>query len=190
MVSKLNYNLNWGEYFKLDDASPSGLVRIKNKVGKDIKAYNVGYKLFKKNGDSHTWLLSFRNIHFSIHRIIWVLMHGSINPDLVIDHLDGNPFNNKLDNLSLKSKKDNSRNKRKRKDNTSGITGVSIRDVGGNKLYYTVQWCDINGRVKQKWFSISKLGEETAKILAIAYRKEQIKQLIIDGADYTERHCT
>ena len=34
----------------------------------------------------------------------------------------------------------------------------------------------------------SKLGEETAKILAVNYREEQIARLILEGVNYTERH--
>lgn len=55
MRNKLNYNINWGEYFRIDSSSPSGLVRIKNRVGRDIEKYNVGTKAFKKDGKPDTW---------------------------------------------------------------------------------------------------------------------------------------
>ena len=48
MKQKLDYNLNWGEYFQLNENSTSGLVRIKDYRGKDVKDYNVGTKSYRK----------------------------------------------------------------------------------------------------------------------------------------------
>jgi len=116
------------------------------------------------------------------------MTYGSIDPDLVIDHLDGNPFNNEIDNLALKTPADNMRNQRKYSNNTTGITGVKLTNSGNNLFYYTAQWSEIDGSQKKRHFSISKFGEDIAKLLAINYREEQIQKLISEGADYTNRH--
>ena len=42
-----------------------------------------------------------------------------------IDHIDGNRENNVISNLRLVNNRENTMNRRKRNDNTSGITGVS-----------------------------------------------------------------
>jgi len=123
-----------------------------------------------------------------VHRIIWVLTYGSIDQTLVIDHLDGDPFNNRIENLALKTFANNARNNHKRSDNTTGVTGVSITKTKAGNSYYDAYWFELNGTFKHKLFSILKLGEETAKSLAIAYREEQIQRLISEGAEYTERH--
>ena len=60
----------------------------------------------------------------AVHRVIWSMMRGPIPDGKVIDHIDGNRFNNRLSNLRLVSKATNNRNQRRRTDNTSGITGV------------------------------------------------------------------
>ena len=183
-----DYNLNWTEYFKLDEESPSGLVRTRNQYGEVIEKYNVGTKLFRKNGKPCGWHLGFQKKNYYVHRILWVLIKGSINPELVIDHLDGNPFNNQISNLTLKSKADNGRNQCKRVDNTSGITGIRLDNKGNNKYYYTAHWLELDGSLKRRHFSVDKLGEEKAKNLAILYREDQIRRLIEEGADYTGRH--
>lgn len=188
MKQRLDYNLNWGEYFRADTNSPSGLIRFKNYHNIYIDEYNVGNKIYQRNGDALAWQVSFQGRMYYVHRIIWVLKNGSIDPELVIDHLDGNPFNNNLDNLSLKTLKGNGRNQRRHLNNTTGITGVSLTNKGRGYFYYTAFWIELNGALKVKNFSIFNLGEDNAKSLAIAYREEQITRLILEGADYTERH--
>ena len=106
----------------------------------------------------------------------------------MIDHLDGNPFNNKVENLSLKTLGGNQKNRFQQLNNTTGSTGVSRVNNGGDCWYYVAYWYESNGLRKSKYFSISKLGEETAKMIAIDYRKEQIDRLILEGMDYTARH--
>lgn len=46
-------------------------------------------------------------------------------PDTLIDHIDGNPSNNKLENLRDASNIENCQNKHLQKNNTSGYRGVS-----------------------------------------------------------------
>lgn len=46
----------------------------------------------------------------SLHRVMWEYVHGPIlDPDLVINHLDGDPANNRIDNLELVRQVDNMR---------------------------------------------------------------------------------
>lgn len=184
MNVRLEYNLNWSEYFQLNETSPSGLVRI-NKAKEKI---SVGTKIYQKNGNPAAWSLMFRGKNRLIHRIIWAITYGSIDPTLVIDHLDGNPFNNQISNLSLKTSKNNARNKRQRINNTTGITGVYLQEDNKGNYYYTASWCELKGNRKYKLFSVNKFGEEISKALAKAYREEQIQRLILEGAEYTERH--
>lgn len=179
-----NYNLNWSDYFVLDNSSPSGLSIILE----DNTIKPVGVKQFKKNGKAHGWRLKFIEDLYYIHRVIWVMKNGHIDQVLVVDHLDGNPFNNSIDNLGLKTRTNNNRNKSKQINNISGITGVALVETNKDSWYYVAKWNESNGAEKSKYFSIKKLGEEYAKLLAIEYRKEQILRLVNEGLDYTNRH--
>ena len=185
---KLEYNIKWSEYFRVDSTSPSGLLRTKDRYGKAIDGYPVGHRCFKNNGDPVAWRVNFQEKIYLVHRIIWVLSHGSIDKELVIDHSDGNPFNNELNNLSLKTSSGNSMNRRQQRNNITGITGVRLLVNKSGNMYYSAQWYDISGKLMHKYFSVLKLGEHLAKSLAVEYRKEQIKHLISEGAEYTPRH--
>jgi len=57
------------------------------------------------------------------HRVIW-MMHYNEWPDCV-DHIDGNPVNNRLDNLRSVPHEDNCKNQKIPINNTSGVIGVS-----------------------------------------------------------------
>jgi len=57
------------------------------------------------------------------HRLIFLFHHGWL-PD-EIDHIDTDPTNNRIENLRSATRAQNQWNARKRKDNTSGVKGVS-----------------------------------------------------------------
>jgi hypothetical protein len=61
---------------------------------------------------------------YLMHRLVWFYVHG-VWPDN-IDHIDGNPKNNRLSNLRSVTCSENSRNMKRPKDNTSGIVGVAF----------------------------------------------------------------
>lgn len=70
--------------------------------------------------------------YYKLHRIIWILHFGSIPDDLVIDHIDGNGFNNNILNLRLATNKQNQYNRVKRTHLTSKYKGVNY-DKARNK---------------------------------------------------------
>jgi hypothetical protein len=57
------------------------------------------------------------------HRIIWKIMTGD-DPSNFIDHIDGDPHNNRWNNLRLVTHAENTWNTGMRRNNTSGYTGV------------------------------------------------------------------
>lgn len=59
------------------------------------------------------------------HRIVWFLHYGSW-PDTLIDHINGNPSDNRILNLRLARPTENQANAKKRVDNASGVKGVSF----------------------------------------------------------------
>lgn len=85
-----------------------------------------------------------------------------------------------------------SRNKTKSLKNKSGVTGVHLAEVLTKSGYiyraWVASWRDLDGRQRSKSFGIKKYGEIAAFELAVAFRKEKIKQLNTLGAGYTETH--
>lgn len=61
---------------------------------------------------------------YRAHRIIWLHAHGRLPVD-VIDHINGNPSDNRLANLREATDAENKRNVGKRRHNTSGFKGVT-----------------------------------------------------------------
>ena len=59
-----------------------------------------------------------------LHRIIYVL-HFDFVPEQ-LDHIDGDPSNNRIENLRPCNYSENGRNRTKQKNNTSGYKGVSF----------------------------------------------------------------
>jgi len=65
--------------------------------------------------------------HYLAHRLIWVYFNGFM-PDKFIDHIDGNPLNNRINNLRIVDMTGNKQNTRvSPSHNTSGYLGVSWR---------------------------------------------------------------
>jgi hypothetical protein len=111
----------------------------------------------------------FRVAH-KAHRVIWALAHGEW-PANDIDHLNGNRVDNRLCNLVVKSRAENSRNAKKRNNNTSGITGVVGSKYGTWRAYICFNY-------KQIYLGSFATIEEAAAARLAANRK----------FGFTERH--
>lgn len=57
-------------------------------------------------------------------RIIWIMIHGSVPDDKILDHANGNSLDNRLHNLQLVTHQQNNHNRRKKKKSVTGYKGV------------------------------------------------------------------
>ena len=87
---------------------------------------------FEGRAAGHTEVRGYRQIRLSspagsymAHRLVWAYHHGAIGEGLEIDHIDGNPANNRLENLRCVPHSENLRNRAKLRSNTSGSNGVA-----------------------------------------------------------------
>lgn len=120
---------------------------------------------------------------FLAHRIIMEL-HGFSTTGKVVDHLNGDPSDNRIENLRICSNADNARNKKKQNNNTSGVPGVSYHRGKNN----WVAVLKIHEKVMERSFSAKKYGFEQAKNLAIAARLRMLEDAEQEGIFYSDRH--
>lgn len=104
---------------KLFEYLPTGELRRKITISSRAKKNQIvgsigkrGYKYFAIDGKK-----------YYVHRIIWFLHNGWMPK--FIDHIDGNPLNNKIENLRPCDLSQNLCNSRLRSNSTSGFKGVN-----------------------------------------------------------------
>lgn len=83
-----------------------------------------------------------------------------------------------------------SQNRGKQKNNTSGVTGVRIFHSGNpeHSTYCIAIWKSLDGKDRNKSFNCSKLGLLPAFKAAFDYRNKVITELNISGAEYSYNH--
>ena len=169
MTETLNYNLicevpNFPNYYASTDGKIYSNKFSKMKLLSQKGTNSCGYRTIGlyKNNIEHK---------FSTHRII--LETFVPNTDgLHIDHINRNRLDNRLCNLRWVSQRDNNRNQGLSQNNKSGHQGVYFSGKGWHS-----QWRDNDGKLKSKFFSINKYGEEESKQLAKEYRKKMVDEL-------------
>ena len=72
----------------------------------------LGYRLVRVKGE-----------RIRAHRIVWAMVHGEW-PAYDIDHINGNPSDNRIVNLREATKSQNQHNRSKQRNNSSGFKGV------------------------------------------------------------------
>lgn len=89
----------------------------------------------------YTWCISGKYAASRIKGKLIYLHRLLMNPPLHlrVDHINGNPFDNRRSNLRLCTQKENSRNQHRKKKSFSGYKGVSFRqDTQRWQAYITV----------------------------------------------------
>jgi hypothetical protein len=92
------------------------------------------------------------------HRLIFLMYHGYLPK--ILDHIDGNRANNKIENLREVTLVQNQHNRKINKNNSSGVKGVSWRKLV-NK--WEVKICVNNKRKHLGFFADLELAELVAQ---------------------------
>lgn len=110
-------SVDWAEYFTYKE----GLLYWKvSPPACKIKAGDLAGCL----GNRGYVKVTLNGVEYMAHRIIYELHFSLIPESYQIDHIDGNKSNNKIENLRLASRTQNSYNRGKNKNNSSGYKGV------------------------------------------------------------------
>ena len=129
-MKKLTYDSDLFKHLEYSAASKTGL---RNKItGKDVGT------LTSLNGKPASSGVKVLGTKYICHRVIWVLVCGSIDEELEIDHIDGNPWNNTVENLRIVTKTINQRNRKKYSNNTSGVNGTFFREIAVSYTHLTL----------------------------------------------------
>lgn len=194
-----NYDLDIiKEWFVIDSESPSGVAWKKTCYsGKNqtkpmkFAGSPAGAKEYGRKGEPLAWRLTIQGNRMQAHRVIWILHYGSIEAGLVIDHIDGNPFNNKIENLAKKTTRANNQNLKLSVLNKTGVCGVFLEKDKGVPVAYTATWSNVDGVGCRKRFYFSKhKDEQSAFEAAKEFRENVLSELVASGMQYSDRHGT
>ena len=101
----------------------TGVFRWRVSRGGSAKAGNIAGTSRNTSG---RWFIVIDDATYALHRLAFLYMTGA-HPKFVIDHIDGDPSNNRWANLRDVTLRVNSENRRKKhSNNTSGYLGVSL----------------------------------------------------------------
>lgn len=125
------------EFFRVDITSPSGLRWIKNPNNNVMAGDAAGYLAPKDElGYGPVWLISLNRKHTNVSRVIWLLCHGNVPRGMMVDHMNGIPSDNRIENLCLKTAGENIR----------AVNRLQSRNTSG---YHNVHWY----KKKQRWLA-------------------------------------
>lgn len=124
--------------------------------------------------------------HYLAHRLAWLYVYGYF-PEFKIDHINRNRTDNRICNLRHVSDVCNARNRDKRCDNTSGVTGVYWRKdtkkwrsliTINKKIKYLGNFKNIDDAVKARYEAEVKYNWFTCQSDSSAYRYLKERNLI------------
>lgn len=134
-----------------------------NRAWNSWNAKNAGNAAFNTSAGQGYLHGSVHGRKMKAHRVAWAISHGAW--PRIIDHLNGNPADNRICNLRSVDQCLNMLNQRLKSNNTSGVTGVSF-DRRRGTWRAEIAW---RGRREQ-------LGAFRTKDAAVAARRDAEKR--------------
>jgi hypothetical protein len=181
---------NFNQYVYYDETSSTGL-RWKINVGtrgrKGAVAGNLSYDRSHKPKGGY---IKLNGTSYVISRVVWVLHNKVLPTDMVIDHINNNSHDNRIENLRCVSIAENSRNRLRNAKSKTNSPGISLIKAApernaSSRFQATVS---INNKVYMKSFSTKKYGFEQAEKMAKSWRAEMLEYANSIGANYTKNH--
>lgn len=150
-------------YVTVVDAVDSDLTQYKWSVVDARNLYAI--RRVQENGQRLT---------IRLHRLIMErIIQRTLEEDEFVDHIDGDPVNNRRSNLRLATKSSNAQNAGRKSTNTTGYKGVcAMRDARTKKIYYRASISVKRKRYSLGVFRTPEEAFESYKKAAIKYHGE------------------
>ena len=141
----------------VDPESPSGLVWVSNGGPRRRAGAKVGHKMLRY------WCTEWRGARYWIHRIVMAKTSGKDFLNLGVDHIDGNGFNNRVDNLRWADQSLNMTNTHRAEKQNGLPTGVHQRRNRGGYYFNLV---DSGGKKSRTYPSLKEAVSAREQMLS------------------------
>lgn len=110
--------------------------------------------------------ISLNHIDYLAHRLAWIAVNGEIHEDLVIDHINGDRSDNRIDNLRMVTGHQNANNRHSPLCTDRGLIGASFHKPSGK----WVARIKINNR--DKYLGIFDTSQEAHEMYMFAKQQK------------------
>lgn len=109
--------MDWASHFRYENGM---LIRLKT-----IKGLKAGTIAGAPTPGVRYCRVYVGRIPYAVHNIVWEMHNGPIPPGMVVDHINRDGKDNRIDNLRLATHAQNNVNRKVSSRNSSGVTGIT-----------------------------------------------------------------
>lgn len=129
-----------------------------------------------KNG--RYWCVEYSGKSIPVHRLIYFLHNPDMDWNLDIDHINGDGFDNRIENLRLTTKSTNMRNRIL--PNSTGHSFVHLKESGRGRPHYYL-YVPLKEKRTMFLFYFHVHGSKEKALIACLSKKESLKQELLDN---------